>query len=374
MENVERLKAENRRGGMRIANMWGLIAMVCLLLPLAWVGAVPYASTVTAASSGPAAPAQTPVDQYLDARSASDLIGRLTGVLNTVLKNDERKVESINGRWHATDLVGRTRAQALDFLFPDVRRVVLDPVLQKTILDRWKIVAAESLTSVIPGRSPTPTPTPTPGNAGGLTDARKKSLGSLEMSFFKSSLATDTFVKEAGNYKGQAYEIYRNSKDPDIVVKAAAVNRAVKLIIDKGLKIPVGLRFYLTNNPVAQNRAFPRDENWNAVAYVVLGPAAVKGGRPDALSASGFLGENTPTITTIHEIGHILHERSLGDAFWATGSIIAGAPTTGASVTGYANSSRKEFVAEVFAGMILGKRWPTDVLNEYRRYSGPVVP
>jgi hypothetical protein len=225
-----------------------------------------------------------------------------------------------------------------------------------------------------PKAIPTPTMVPTPANAGGLTEARKRSLGSLEMATFKTSLGNAAFVKETGNYKGQWYEIYKNNQDPSLAAKVAAVNRAVRLIADKGVKIPNGLRVYLTNEFAAQNRAFSRDENWKEVAYVVLGPAALEGGRADAFSASGFLGENKPTITTVHEIGHILHERSLGDAFWATGSIIAGTPSTGTSVTGYANSSKKEFVAEVFAGLILGKKWPTDVLNEYRRYSGPLVP
>ncbi len=248
------------------------------------------------------------------------------------------------------------------------------------------IVAAPSTgkISTVSAYTVTPTPkpvmpsnkpaAPSPAATVALNDARKAGLGKVEMGFFRSSLGSVNFVKESSNYKGQSYEIYKNSNDPGVAIKVVAVNRAVKLIVDKGLRIPNALRLYLTNEFAAQNRAFPRDETWSEVAYVVLGPAALEGGRPDAFSATGFLGESKPTITTIHEIGHILHERSLGDPFWATGSIIAGAPSTGSQVSGYANSSKKEFVAEVFAGLVLGKRWPTEVLNEYRRYSGPIVP
>ena len=82
-----------------------------------------------------------------------------------------------------------------------------------------------------------------------------------------------------------------------------------------------------------------------------------------------------PTITCIHEIGHILHERSAGDNYWEKGSAMtSGSPTNAGEVSGYAAQNKKEFVAEVFAGLILGKAVSGPCKAEYDSYGGPKVP
>jgi len=207
-----------------------------------------------------------------------------------------------------------------------------------------------------------------------LDAARKTSLSSTELGAFYSQIGS---VKVFGTeqYSGGQCTIYKDPSDPDLQVKVAAVKRAVDKITQKGVALPNGLRVYCTNAYAAQNRAFHRDAAWNAVAYVILGPKAVVGGRADAMSATGLAGCNPPTITCIHEIGHILHEHHAGDIFWEKQSPITGvAPTTSAQVSGYAGQNSKEFVAEVFAGKVLGSVFAAAVDVEYNAFSGPPVP
>lgn len=208
-----------------------------------------------------------------------------------------------------------------------------------------------------------------------LTAERKNGLAGAEMSAFASQTAqVKAFVKEDGVFGGRSYTIYRDASDPDAGTKAAAVHKSVKAIAGKGVGIPQGLRVYCTKAYEAQNRAFSRGVGWSDQAIVILGYAAVVGGRADALSATGLGGCDKPTITCIHEIGHILHERSAGDAYWETDSHLTGKATNYAEVSGYAGQNKKEFVAEVFAGLILGKGFTAACKAEYAGYHGPAVP
>lgn len=209
-----------------------------------------------------------------------------------------------------------------------------------------------------------------------LDDTRKAQLAGGETSTFMSQTAqVKAFIPVKGNYNGEMYTIYKDFSDPDSGAKEAAVHAAVKRIKDKGLALPNNLRVYCTKAYEAQNRAFSRSVGWSEVANIILGPTALVGGRADALSGTNLAGCNKPTITCIHEIGHILHERSAGDMFWETGSILTGGKAANAGeVSGYAATTKKEFVAEVFAGLILGKPFSDACTQEYLALGGPPVP
>ena len=69
-----------------------------------------------------------------------------------------------------------------------------------------------------------------------------------------------------------------------------------------------------------------------------------------------------------------MHERSLGDGFWETGSVVSGRAASANEVTGYAEQNKKEFVAEVFAALILGRTFSHTVMQEYAALGGPAVP
>lgn len=350
-----------------------------------------------AGAAGPA-PQPTPPDIQLDRDSAAEFLEFLTDSLSYEIE-DQATLNAITSRWRTRNLVGRTMKQAVDILLADVKSIVRDPEITGYLEEEWNYMIENAEVTyeeyedeeTAPARTSDVSPSvvnrsaPAEGirqvqnrsaslvpTAGALTDSRKASLGAVEMGFFRSATENDVYFKEAGYYEDQFYEIFKNNQDPELQMKIAAVHRAVKTIKDRGVNIPYGLRVYCTNHSVAQNRAFSRNERFEPIAYVTLRWAG-PGGVSNSLSTQRFLDFDRPTISLIHEIGHILHERSLGDAFWTPGSIVTGSPTTANKVSGYAGNNKKEFVAEVFTGLILGKVWPTDVMNEYRRYGGPAV-
>jgi hypothetical protein len=207
-----------------------------------------------------------------------------------------------------------------------------------------------------------------------LTEEVMRSAGERSTKDFLKQIGdAKAYVPKKWEYKKQTYTTYRNPADPDCNAKFAAAHKAVKILTEEGVKIPENLRIYCTNNPSSQNISFQRDAEWNPVANIVLGYAALKRNYPmGTISESKFRGLEMPTIITIHEIGHILHERTAGNVFWSPD--FKGSSSTGSKVSAYAGGNKKEFVAEVFAGVIIGMQFPQDVLEEYQEYGGPKIP
>jgi len=208
-----------------------------------------------------------------------------------------------------------------------------------------------------------------------LDAARKDDVTQAEIrAFYRQTGPVKAFTNQTLMYGGQSYMVFKDVQDPNADIKAAAVPLAVKAIKDKGVAIPSDLRVYCVGNFEAQNRAFHRGKDWQKIALVVLGYNALKS-TGTAVSATGLGGHNTPTISCIHEIGHCLHETSAGDdLFWDGDSELTGQPVNAGQVSLYAAGTKKEFVAEVFAGLILGKTFNNAVMEEYRSYRGPAVP
>jgi hypothetical protein len=186
-------------------------------------------------------------------------------------------------------------------------------------------------------------------------------------------------------YNSQPYTIYTDSRDPDIELKMSAVHAAFRTVADLGLALgQERFEFYLLNKnrvrsggqPV-QNITIKRGPDFVPLAKIMLAdltdPDPTKvltpDGRRTRLSFSGVGGRNRATITVIHEIAHVLHERWAGDAFWR---MTAGTPQqVFGPVSDYAKGNGKEFVAEVFTGALLGMRFPPEVWVAYRGYRGP---
>ncbi len=421
-----------RKMNLRIPQL--IAVMAGLILSLAWLGGSPTTGAIVTASAHTTLTSPTPDETLLVKEEAATLIGDLKESLESAVE-DEAAFNKITEKWGSRNLVGKSRKQAIEILLADVKSVVKDAEVTSKLLEEWNStdegmdesddskkvddkdksmddkedaddpadkkddadtpndkkddseskkddVVKPADDAVVPSK-PTDMVTPVPraatmgGGAGVLDAARKKSLGGMEAATFRSHTAGIVWVKEPGIYKKQWYSIFKDSADPELAVKVAAAHLAVKTIIDKGLKLPYDLRIYCTAKYEAQNRAYPRDDKWNETSMVVLrwalDPKAPSLGSVSQMKFSGF---NRPAITTIHEIGHILHERSAGDMmYFGKGStVVDGKAATAGKVSNYAGNSRKEFVAEVFAGLILGKKWPAAVLAEYNSYKGPSVP
>ena len=102
----------------------------------------------------------------------------------------------------------------------------------------------------------------------------------------------------------------------------------------------------------------------------VLGTATVRG--------------NSKFDILYHEMGHHLHamNTSLKDSFWGRLSKKSEKLFTSdsekqkiaGSVSWYAQTNPKEFVAECFNALCAGRKLPDDVMKMYEYYKGPILP
>lgn len=206
-----------------------------------------------------------------------------------------------------------------------------------------------------------------------LTDERKSQLIKMEVERMYEVLGngkgydSHTFV-----HGGYPYTILCSLTDPDSGEKKIGVHTAVRTIVDNGFALPDPLRVYCSEDRRVQNRCFHRDTHWNDVCWITLGSTAASGGSVQSISRNPPVGHTHASVTCIHEIGHHLHETSAGDvAFHGTGSPLRGTAQTAGQVSAYACNTKKEFVAEVFAGMNCGMTFSRAVMEEYRALGGP---
>ena len=300
----------------------------------------------------------TPPEETLDEEAAGELIAELKESLAEEIE-DEDSIAEIVEKWESRELTGQTRKRALKILFADVESVVDDEEITAKVWEKWNsddVNGDEDSVDVTP-----------------LSAETKQKQGQNEETAFKEAIRGIQYTTEEKNYKGQNYTILKDIKDPIIKTKVEAVNKAVRILIDKGLTLPAGLKVYCVNNP-PRAIAFKRDANWKQVALVVLGKDVDQPNTDQpSISMTKFGGLDKPTITTIHEIGHILHERFFGDGFWQLDVRRPGERLTynADKVSVYATRGQKEFVAEVFAGSVIGMKFPAEVMDEYKKLGGP---
>ena len=262
-------------------------------------------------------------------------------------------------------LTGKTEKQVIEILFEDVKSVVEDKEITDKLWETWNSSADEPADEILEGVTV-------------LDAATKTKLGSKEEDDFKIKIKGETFTNEPGNYKGQSYTIYKtnNSKDSELAVKIAGIHRGIRILVDKGFKLPADLNFYCTFSP-PKAQAFKRNTNWNPMANIVLGKdITIKNNRPSiSMQKIGEFNrkgiEDKTTLTVIHEIAHILHERYFGNDFWTLGTNTEEMQNY---VSYYSEGSQKEFVAEVFTGVVAGKKFCSDVMDRYKKWGGPLLP
>jgi len=75
----------------------------------------------------------------------------------------------------------------------------------------------------------------------------------------------------------------------------------------------------------------------------------------------------------IHEVGHLEHQKASPNSYDANSTWSFGNKNTEitSKVSRYAQTNPKEFVAEVFGGVLSGKTYPPDVMGLYARLGGP---
>lgn len=268
-----------------------------------------------------------------------------------------------------------------------------------------------------------------PGPEMGLTDEQKRKKGKNEFRIF---------AQMVGHFSPERWEIskmpytditgipkeylmYVDRQDPDKNEKIAGVLKGIEILINRGIAIPYNLKVFITekkdiyeqpeccvngivkskgggqlitnpnnnNNPICREAltlAVKRDRYWQPIANVLIstvkkthcsGTLAHVNESNCALSGMGINGYKKTVITTIHEIGHIIHERHAGEFFWTeelNGRPILRGPQSdpeGNNISYYGARKKREFVAEVFTGLVLGIPNLERFSEEYIRYRGP---
>lgn len=158
--------------------------------------------------------------------------------------------------------------------------------------------------------------------------------------------------------------------------KIIGVRTAVSKVAAKGLGLPNTISVYTSADLTFVNVAFQR---------------AIGGARDASIGLGGKLGNpmtlpvgmatvhgrgstaNYVAAVCVHEIGHILHEMADEAFFWSPAANAMTPGALGGQVSMYAGNNVKEFVAEVFTGLVYGDVFDIAVMQAYRAYSGPTV-
>lgn len=178
-------------------------------------------------------------------------------------------------------------------------------------------------------------------------------------------------------------------------IKTHSIREAIKLIVKKGFQLP-DLDFRLASSTDVENVAFMAGAGGKRKATVFLGGKYWSGGK--ATGREGVAGQvydgtqiwfGNPkqkaqgVAIVVHELGHVLHEISAPDIFWSNKTLKTGAvgnpnPSVwgGAAVkvsqySAVGQMTCLEFVAEAFAGAVMGKKYDAEVKKAYAACGGP---
>jgi len=218
------------------------------------------------------------------------------------------------------------------------------------------------------------------------TISEMKALEALTESRRRASLQND-YELTYHSYDGVSYAIYRSKSDANGKTKMAGVHAAVKAVGKKGYRPGKDSRFYLLDqknfgDQQVVTEAFHFDSQFMHHQWIILGPSSVSGGSGRGL-AGGTKGVESVKRIAIHEIAHTLHSHKLGlndyypDTQGMKQSAISwpkGKHDDILLVSSYAAAGWKEFVPEVFLGLILGKTYNERIMDLYAQYGGPPVP
>jgi hypothetical protein len=258
--------------------------------------------------------------------------------------------------------------------------------------------------------------------AGGTVKERDKALAAA-MKANKNELSGKTTFPEfanllSGNLKasnvvtktravgGINMQVTYDESDANLKARLKLLDGAVKKIKKKGFQVPpldvtvprYGRNLSITDSAIVNPKTGKPDcvlnlgAGGNAAAIytapnlMYLGSQGINNPqeRMDDFNLPGNLKERPGFVssqvdmsgmaTVVHELGHHLHCAKDPSTFFllhSTSFASRAADDTAWKVSSYASGNPREFVAEVFTGLIFGKKFPTDVMDMYRGLGGP---
>jgi hypothetical protein len=215
----------------------------------------------------------------------------------------------------------------------------------------------------------------------------------------------DAVVTTAIDVGGITMQVEHNASDVNIAERLQLVRAAVAKVGAAGIKLPPlkihlpkygrSMKFKATDSagsidceiPEKSSRAVFVPPDFMHLSSEVIGtPDMSKVKNPDTgqeeykFSSTGF--DPSGVASIVHEFGHAVHFKSAPGKYhglWGTsftGKTPSGKPASqvaNAEVSQYGNKPR-EFVAEVFLGLVYGKQYSEDVMAMYRAFGGPIPP
>jgi len=214
------------------------------------------------------------------------------------------------------------------------------------------------------------------------------------------SPSPDNVVTTPVTISGVAMQVEHNASDVNYVDRLKLVQDAVAKIAASGLTVPAlsihlpkygrGLKMRagvgVTGEPSCEigsksSRAVFVPPGFMHLSSEVIGtPDVTEVTNPATrakeykFSSTGF--DPSGTATIVHEFGHAMHYAASPGKFhglWGTSFKAPGAQLANAEVSQYGNKPR-EFVAEVFLGLMYGKNYSDEVLRMYKAFGGVVPP
>lgn len=85
---------------------------------------------------------------------------------------------------------------------------------------------------------------------------------------------------------------------------------------------------------------------------------------------TGYWLTDDPDHAIWHELGHLMHYRNSPSAYQTQMTLSPSDTLIAGKVSGYAQDGMREFIAETFAALVLGRELPSDVLNLYQFLGG----
>lgn len=181
----------------------------------------------------------------------------------------------------------------------------------------------------------------------------------------------DVVVHQVG---GTRLEFHAGMGDDLAEKKIGGVRLAVHKVTNAGMVMPAVISIYTSADASFVNVAFQRAIGGAQEASIGLGgklstPAALPIGMATIFGKGSTI--DFVAAVCVHEIGHILHEFFDPEFFWSAAANAPTPPALGGKVSMYAASNIKEFVAEVFTGMIYGQRFDEELMGKYNEFHGP---
>jgi hypothetical protein len=216
----------------------------------------------------------------------------------------------------------------------------------------------------------------------------------------------DAVVTTSVDIGGVSMQVEHNASDVNFTDRLQLVKDAVGKVSSTGVKVPPlhihmpkygrGLKLKATDTApggatceieAKSSRAVFVPPDFMHLSSELIGTPdlekvknPVTGADEYKFSSTGF--DPSGVASIVHEIGHALHfTESPGKFHGLWGSSFTGKAPSGKQSSQVANAEvsqyggkPREFVAEVFLGLVYGKKYSDDVMAIYRAFGGPLPP